>query len=346
MMLMLHLHGVSQGQSGVQGACVLRQGLPYFHTVTGFPPDILHDLLEGIVPVELALCIGEVIHHKYFTLEYLNQKIISFPYKHTDKVDRPHPIPMTFPAKKTIGGNGHENATLLRLLPFLIGSKVPEDDGAWNVLMDLKDMVELIICPVFTDESIQYLQMKIQDHRNMLQEVFPDFTLRPKHHYTEHYPDLICCFGPLVHLWTMRFEGKHSFFKRVVHDTQNFKNILKTLANRHQHMMAYSLSAPAFFKPHQKTSSISSVMVQGLPDVAKTYVEHMTDSSIIYRTSVVNVDGIDYGVEMFVSVGQEGGLPQFSKIEQIFLVDNQIVFLCKRHTSYYIEHLRSYELSP
>lgn len=235
---------------------------------------------------------------------------------------------------------------MLRLLPFVIGSKVPEDDGAWNVLMDLKDMVELIICPVFTDESIQYLQMKIQDHRRMLQEVFPDFTLRPKHHYTEHYPDLIRCFGPLVHLWTMRFEGKHSFFKRVVHDTQNFKNILKTLANRHQHMMAYSLSAPAFFKPHQQTSSISSVMVQGLPDVAKTYVEHMTDSSIIYRTSVVNVDGIDYGVEMFVSVVQEGGLPQFSKIEQIFLVDNQIVFLCKRHTSYYIEHLRSYELSP
>lgn len=211
------LHWVSQGQSGVQGACA-RQGLRYFHTVAGFPPDILHDLLEGIVPVEIALFIGEMIHHKYFTPEYLNQKIISFPYKHTDKVDRPHPIPKTFPAKKTISGNGHENATLLRLLPFLIGSKVPEDDAAWNVLMDLKDMVELIICPEFTDESIQYLQMKIQDHRHMLQEVFPDFTLRPKHHYTEHYPDLIRCFGPLVHLWTMIFEGKHSFFKRVVHD--------------------------------------------------------------------------------------------------------------------------------
>ena len=337
------LHGVSQ--SGVQEGCVLTQGLQYFHTVTGFPPDILHDLLEGIVPVELALCIGKMMHNKYFTLEYLNRKILSFPYKHTDKVDRPQPIPKTFTVKKTVGGNGHENATLLRLLPLMIGSKVPEEDGAWCVLMDLKEIVELMVCPVFTDESIQYLQMKIQDHRHMLQEVFPDFTLRPKHHYTEHYADLIRCYGPLVHLWTMRFEGKHRFFKRVVHDTQNFKNVLKTLANRHQHMMAYSLSAPSFFKPHQQTSSISSVMVSGLPDDAKAYVEHMTESSMIYSTSVVNVDGTDYGVDMFVSVGQEGGLPQFSKIEQILLVDNQIVFVCKTHTSYYIEHLRSYELS-
>lgn len=84
----------------------------------------------------------------------------------------------------------------------------------------------------FTEESDQYLQSKIQDHRQMLKEAFPDFKLRPKHHYIEHYPDLIRLFGPLVHLWTMRFEGKHSFFKRVVHDTQNFKNVLKTLSSQ------------------------------------------------------------------------------------------------------------------
>lgn len=40
----------SQSQSGVKGDCVLREKLQYFHTVTGFPPDILHDLFEGVVP--------------------------------------------------------------------------------------------------------------------------------------------------------------------------------------------------------------------------------------------------------------------------------------------------------
>ena len=121
----------------------------------------------------------------------------------------------------------------------------------------------------------------------MLQEVFPDFTLRPKHYYIEHYPDLILCFGPLVHLWTMRFDGKHRFFKRVVHDTQNFKNVLKTLANRHQHMVAYYLSAPTFFKPHQQTSNGSSVMVSVLPDVEKAYIEQITQQHDLHQRSTL-----------------------------------------------------------
>lgn len=51
--------------------------LTYFHTVTGFPPDVLHDLLEGLVPVELSLCLGKLISAKYFTLEQLNIAIQS-----------------------------------------------------------------------------------------------------------------------------------------------------------------------------------------------------------------------------------------------------------------------------
>lgn len=340
------MHGDDQSQNGVKADCVLSQHLEHFHAVTGFPPDVLHDLFEGIVPVELALCIGNMIRHKFFTLEYLNERIVSFPYQHSDKVDKPHKIPQSFAVKKSIGGNGHENATLLRMLPLLIGSVVPEEDGAWTVLMDLKEVVELSLCPEFTEESIQYLQSKIQDHREMLKEVFPDFKLRPKHHYIEHYPDLVRCFGPLIHLWTMRFEGKHRFFKRVVHDTQNFKNVLKTLADRHQYMVAYHLSASGFFKPHQQTSNVSSALVSTLPNVAKTYIEQITSSDIIYSTSKVCIDGTDYDVGMFLSVGQEGGLPSYCRIEQVLLVNSSIVFICQEHTSYYIEHLRCYELSP
>lgn len=149
------------------------------------------------MPVEHALCIREMIRCKYFTLEYLKERIVPFPYQHTDKLDKPHKIPQTFSVKKSIGGNGHENATLLRLLPLMIGNAVPEEDGARTVLMDLKEVVELSLCSEFTEESIQYLQSKIQDHREM--------------------PDLVRRFGPLVHLWTMRFEG--SVFSRELYRT-------------------------------------------------------------------------------------------------------------------------------
>lgn len=346
----LHVQTVQESDTlsshfGVKGGCVLRESLNYFHTITGFPPDILHDLLEGIVPMELSLCVKEMIRLKYFTLEYLNHKITSFLYQHTDKVDRPQPLHKMFLSRGTIGGNGHENATLLRLLPLLVGSVVPEGDKVWAVLMELKEVVELALCPSFTDETLDYFVCKISDHRQVLLEVFPEVRLRPKHHYVEHYPALVKCFGPLLHVWTMRFEAKHRFFKRVVRDTQNFKSILKTMAVRHQHMMAYHLAAPSFFKPKTQASRVDSVLVSALPEVAQAHIREQTTSDTIYKTSKVTIGGTDYVCGMFLSVAVSGGLSKFSKIKQIYLVNHNVSFLCCDYESWYVEHLRSYELS-
>ena len=41
----------------------------------------------------------------------------------------------------------------------------------------------------------------------------------------------------------MRYEAKHSYFKRLAKNAYNFKNIAKTLAKRHQHLMCYYLSS-------------------------------------------------------------------------------------------------------
>ncbi len=41
----------------------------------------------------------------------------------------------------------------------------------------------------------------------------------------------------------MRFEGKHSYFKDLAHRVRCYKNIPKTLATRHQHMMSYVFGA-------------------------------------------------------------------------------------------------------
>lgn len=97
----------------------------------------------------------------------------------------------------------------------------------------IKKLVELAVFHSFTNSTIQYMTCKIFDHWQLLQEVFPNLILRPKHHYIEHYPFLIKCIGSLVHLWPMRFEGKHKVFKKRVCDTHNYKNVLKTQAERH-----------------------------------------------------------------------------------------------------------------
>ena len=44
----------------------------------------------------------------------------------------------------------------------------------------------------------------------------------------------------------MRFEGKHKVFKNAAHGT-SFKNILKTLTQHHQRLMAYNLHYNSLF---------------------------------------------------------------------------------------------------
>lgn len=330
---------------GVKHSCIISDHLSHFHPTTGFPPDILHDLFEGVVPVELAHCLKGMIAKKYFTLEELNRAILSFPFQHSDKVNRPHPIPQNFVSRGTIGGNGHENHTLLRLLPALIGSRVPEGDKMWEVLMELKDIVELAVSHTFTNDTIQYLAWKISGHRQLLQEVFTNLRLRPKHHYIEHYPHLIRCFGPLVHLWTMRFEGKHKVFKKIVRDTHNYKNVLKTLAERHQDMMAFYLSSPRFFKPPVQTSKVESVFVESLPTDTHALISRITDSSTVYGTKQAAIQGTVFAVGMFVCTGSYAALPLFREIRNILLIGSDVFFLLKDYETWYVEHLRSYELT-
>ena len=330
---------------GVKRGCPFSENLRHFHVVNGFPPDILHDFLEGIVPAELALCLQDFVTKQYISLDSLNKAIKQFPYTFADKADKPQIIAKIHISKRTIGGNGHENWSLLRLLPLMIGHNIPEGDQAWEILMILKDIVEMVVSSHFTDELIHFLECKISEHRELLQQTFPTYKLRPKHHFIEHYPQMIKIFGPLVDVWTMRFEGKHSFFKKVVHETRNFKNLQKTLAVRHQKMMAFHLDSSSFFKPHLEIDKVRSVMITSFPEnVQNSLRQYNTKQSTVLVASSASVDGVKYCADMIISVGTCAGLSEFQQIAHIVVINTEILLVCRLLTSWYIEHLRAYEL--
>lgn len=94
-------------------------------------------------------------------------------------------------------------------------------DSAWQVLLILKDIFELVVAPVHTVESIAYLDLS--EHHHKFLEIFPEEGLTPKHHFLEHYPALIERFRPLVGVWTMHFEAKHQFFSEGCKAHQQFQ---------------------------------------------------------------------------------------------------------------------------
>lgn len=347
----LHVKTVKEDPSlthcfGVKRSCPLTDKLHHFHFVSGYPPDILHDLFEGIVPRELALCFQIFIKKKYFNLTILNNLIKDFPYKGSDKANSPQAIPQKYSVRKTIGGNAHENWALIRLLPLIVGSRVPEGDSAWQILLTLKDIVELVVAPVHTVESIAYLDFKISEHRVRFLEVFPEEKLIPKHHFLEHYPALIEKHGPLVAVWTMRFEAKHSFFKQVVRHTNNFRNVLMTLAIRHQMMMAYHMYGTS--DVGKTALSVTKISVMPLvllhSDIQKALREISPFLSSVQLTSAVTYYGTKYTEGMIVSYDSTGGLPDFAEIIQIVILDKRVYFVVKLLAAWYEEHLRSFQL--
>jgi len=324
---------------------VLTEKLSHFHVTQGYPPDIVHDLFEGIVPVELALCLREFVSKKYLSLETLNTLILNFPYKWGDRTNRPHIIPCTYASKCNIGGNAHENWNLLRLLPFIIGDLIPESEPGWLVLLDLKEIVELAVAPIHNEETIAYLNSKITEHRHRFVELFPS-RLLPKHHFVEHYPQMIKYFGPLVGQWTMRFEAKHSFFKKVARHTNCFRNIMLTLAAKHQQMIAYQIHSCRLKKFTLEVIRVSTLPVDVLNKEVVADLGHKYPGiSEVHLAKNVTNNGINYRTGMLISFRSAGGLPEFAEILQMCIVKNSLHFVVKILCAWYQEHFRAFQLT-
>ena len=63
--------------------------LSYFHAIDGFPPDLAHDLFEGVAIDILTNNISELIGTSQLTLAIINSAIRNFEYCKVDKQNKP-----------------------------------------------------------------------------------------------------------------------------------------------------------------------------------------------------------------------------------------------------------------
>lgn len=94
---------------------------------------------------------------------------------------------------------------------------------------------------------------------------FPYVKLRHKHHFMMHYPHLIFQFGPLRHLWTLRYESKHKYFKTLIKHIPNFKNILYLFFSRHQLLQAFLCTTSDTFHNRVNSNSQSYFNLYNFP---------------------------------------------------------------------------------
>ena len=82
--------------------CVFNQ-LQTFHAVSSLPPDLLHDLMEGVIPQDLLGCIRILVQKGWFALDNYNQAITNFKFSRNESLSKPQLVPTNPKVKKLKG---------------------------------------------------------------------------------------------------------------------------------------------------------------------------------------------------------------------------------------------------
>ena len=195
------------------------EDLSYFHVVHALPQDIMHDLMEGVIPHEMKLLLQSCVADSSFDMTQFNHRLSAFDFGYSEIGDKPAPI--------DDGVRIRQSATqmwlLFRIFPLLIGDLIPRSFS-----------------------SSRYLEMLIEEHHSEFSELYGNSLIIPKMHFMVHCPSQILRFGPLVYAWTMRYEAKLRIMKRAA-KASNFKNVCQTVAKRHQHLLCYYLHVNKIF---------------------------------------------------------------------------------------------------
>ena len=208
-------------------------GLESYHAFkNGLPPCLGHDLIEGVIARDLFLLINLLVKEGWFSYYDLNYLIKNFPLIKEDGRNKPNEIDEKC---DRIKGNAWEIRTLLRFLPLIIETKIKNPHSeVWKCILLLTEISEIIIAPEIHKSFLPYLQEIIDEYLYLRVKLFPLIPLRPKHHYLSHYAFLLSQFGVLIQVWTLRFEGKHAFFKQMMRILHNYKNLTGSLAIKHE----------------------------------------------------------------------------------------------------------------
>lgn len=218
---------------------------PGFDITEQLPQDLMHILLEGVMPYVVKCMLQHYIAEHLITIELINSRIMEFRYGYSQVKDKPEPInpeSLTNKPGKHIAKDAAKMWMLFRMLPFMLHNIVDENDECFKVFQLLLKISSILLAPVISPETISVLQRITTDFLTNFKNVF-NKQITPKMHYLIHCPRLILLCGPLTRLWNMRFEGKHKDFKRIAKNA-SFKNIALSLAKSEQRSMMAKLANP------------------------------------------------------------------------------------------------------
>lgn len=302
---------------GIKRYCSLND-LSFFHIFINKTVDIMHDLLEGVIPHLLLKLFELGISNKIFTLKEIQESVEFFKFGFLHRANTPSQIRLD---KSNLGQNSSQMKCLFLNIPFILWKyrkyKILEE--RWICVESLLRITETSFSDEITDIDIQRLENDISAYLENIQKLFGN-DLLVKHHMLLHYPNIIRSMGPLTGMCMMRFEAKHKYFKDAARINKNFMNIPKTLAKKHQDEMA---QIETIINENFSSTSHKPVPQSEFQDFINIFQIGFSTGSQLNETKMIQLNNFKYKAGLIVLF--EGNVFEIFKI---IVLDGKYKFWC------------------
>ena len=209
--------------------------------------------------------------------------------------------------------------------PIIIGDRFVGSAGQeyYEHFISLIEIFRKLCDDTFVDYKINDLSDKIEIYLKEFKALYPLEPLTYKMHMMVHYPRAIRMFGPPLTYSTIRFDSKHSFFKRVHHQNHNHVNLNSSLVKRHQELQLYHLLTDNYFLDHEFGSE-HTVNTQ-----IKDLVSCLLNTNDLKFLNFISYNRVNYTVGDVVILKRKTqyAMPVFASINTIVYISSQKLFL-------------------
>jgi hypothetical protein len=334
-------------ETGKYQSCLLNESL-FYHITDNYAFDLTHDRWQGVVPLELSLLFKHLITENFFSLEFLNMRLNSFGYLENDRLNKPNPILMMVDKNFKVQQKAAKMACLFRVLPFVIGDKIECNDKHWDLYLRLSKIIDVGYTQEVSIGMSHELEIMVREHHENFKLLYPDITLKKKHHNMIHYGESIRRLGNLADYSTIRFEAKHSYFKTSFETSNNTINITKHLANKQQISFAYNLIQGDQLNEKLHLIDDEKIKFKNLPShlqsLLLTQIQNLQKNDELTMSKSFEYFGLTYKKKMAFIYNEDDAI--FCRFNNIISKDSENYIIASiLESKSYNHHYHAYEVS-
>lgn len=303
--------------------CALNK-LEYYHMIHSMTPDIMHDINEGAIPFLLKNLFEYLFKNKVCTEIDLKNKIQSHDFGSKNRRNVPSELSIN---KSCLGQNASQILCLFQSIPFILYDYKDNEavEEVWICVESLLKITQIVYSERIDKNDLNDLGENVEVHLDSFLRIFDDH-LKFKQHIMLHLVSTIIAMGPLKWFSMKRYEAKHKEIKGCIGDSHNFRNLTKTITERHQQKMSTKENIYTDQFEHAKIMKLlDTKFFNQHKEMIRMVLNFTDDTQEIFELKWMIHNSFRYTNGFFIQFS--GALYQ---IDKVLLSDNEYYFFCLR----------------